>query len=211
MAAKRGRPRSDTARCAILDATAELLAEGGMAAVTMEAVAARAGVSKGTVYKWWPTRGAVALDAFMESVQDVLAFPDSGDVETDMVSQVQVLLGLFRDTHAGPFLTALIGQAQTDPEMGEALRDRWLNPRRRIAGDVLRRAIDRGELRPDVDVETLIDQIYAPLYHRMTIRHLPLTDDLPRSLVRTVLDGVRVRPDKGAPDRSAEVLPTQSG
>jgi AcrR family transcriptional regulator len=158
----------------------------------MEAVATRAGVSKGTVYKWWPTRGAVALDAFMRSVSEALTFPDSGDVETDMVSQVEVLLGLFRDTFAGPFLTALIGQAQTDPELGVAFLERWLNPRRAIAGDVLRRAIARGEIRADVDVDTLVDQIYAPLYHRMLLRHLPLTDDLPRVLVRTVLQGVRV-------------------
>jgi AcrR family transcriptional regulator len=189
--AKRGRPRSEAARSAVLDATVELLTEGGMAAVTMEAVAARAGVSKGTVYKWWPTRGAVALDAFMRSVTEALAFPDSGDVETDMVSQVEVLLGLFRDTFAGPFLTALIGQAQTDPELGVAFLERWLNPRRAIAADVLRRAVARGEIRADVDVDTLVDQIYAPLYHRMLLRHLPLTDDLPRVLVRTVLQGVR--------------------
>jgi AcrR family transcriptional regulator len=191
--AKRGRPRSEAARAAVLDATVELLAEGGMAAVTMEAVAARAGVSKGTVYKWWPTRGAVALDAFMRSVNDVLAFPDSGDVETDMVTQVEVLLGLFRDTFAGPFLTALIGQAQTDADLGAAFLERWLNPRRKIAGDVLRRAAARGEIRADVDVDTLVDQIYAPLYHRMLLRHLPLTDDLPRVLVHTVLQGVRLQ------------------
>jgi AcrR family transcriptional regulator len=187
-----GRPRSERARLAIMEAAADLLIEGGLAAATIEAIAARAGVSKVTIYKWWPTRGAVAIDAYFHRYQQTIAFEDSGDVAHDLTVQIQALVEAFRG-RAGQVMAELIGQAQSDDALAEMLRERWIQPRREMTGMVLRRAIDRGQIRPDTDIDILMDQLYAPLYYRITVRHQPLGEALAPALVRTTLDGVRPR------------------
>jgi AcrR family transcriptional regulator len=173
-------------------AAADLLIEGGLAAATIEAIAARACVSKVTIYKWWPTRGAVAIDAYFHRYRLTMSFDDTGDVAHDLTVQIQALTEAFRG-RAGEVMAELIGQAQSDTALADTLRARWIQPRREITGAVLRRAIERGQIRPDVDVEILMDQLYAPLYYRITVRHQPLDDSLAPDLVRTLLDGARPR------------------
>lgn len=190
--ARTGRPRSERARLAILEAAGDLLIEGGLSAATMEAIAARAGVSKVTIYKWWPTRGAVAVDAYFHRYRQTITFEDTGDVARDLTTQIRVLISAFRG-RAGALMAELIGQAQIDANLAETLRTRWLTPRRDATTAVLQRSIDRGELRPDTDIPALMDQLYAPLYFRLTMRHEPLDDELADTLVGTVLNGVRVR------------------
>lgn len=187
---KPGRPRSERARQAVLGAAGELLVEGGMAAVTMEAVAARAGVSKVTVYKWWPSRGAVAIDAYFEHYRQTITFADTGDVAQDLQRQMSALLRAFAG-RAGAIMAELIGQAQADPALGETLLARWIAPRREATQPVLQRAIERGQLRADLDLEAFMDQLYAPLYFRLIIRHQPLDARLPRTLIRQALEGAR--------------------
>jgi AcrR family transcriptional regulator len=189
---RRGRPRSERARLAILEAAADLLVEGGLTAATMESIAARAGVSKGTIYKWWPSRGAVAIDSYFYRYKQTLVFEDTGDVGRDLAAQIRVLIDAFRG-RAGALMAELIGQAQRDPILAEMVRTRWLKPRRDETTRVLQRSIDRGELRPDTDIPALMDQLYAPLYFRLTMQHEPLDDSLADTLVHTVLDGVRIR------------------
>jgi AcrR family transcriptional regulator len=186
-----GRPRSERARLAILDATADLLVEGGLAAATMEAIAARAQVSKVTVYKWWPTRGAVAVEAFFHRYRPTtLRFENTGDVAEDLHGQLDLLLHAFR-SRPGEIMAELIGQAQSNPALAETLRTRWIEPRRQATLPILERAVERGQLRPDLDLQAVMDQLYAPLYFRLLIRHQPLSDDLAATLVRQVLDGAR--------------------
>jgi hypothetical protein len=88
-------------------------------------------------------------------------------------------------------MAELIGQAQTDPNLAETLRSRWLKPRRDEVAAVLQRSIDRGEIRPDVDIPALMDQLFAPIYYRLIMRHEPLDENLAGTVVRTLLDGVR--------------------
>jgi AcrR family transcriptional regulator len=187
---KPGRPRSERARRAVLAAAGELLVEGGMAAVTMEAVAARAGVSKVTVYKWWPSRGAVAVDAYFERYRQTIAFDDTGDVAQDLQRQMTVLLRAFTG-RAGALMAELLGQAQSDPGLRETLRTRWITPRREATLTVLRRGIERGQLRADLDLEAFMDELYAPLYFRLMVQHQPLSAKLPATLVRQTLEGAR--------------------
>jgi AcrR family transcriptional regulator len=187
-----GRPRSERCRLAIMEAAADLLLEGGLAAATMEAIAARAGVSKVTIYKWWPSRGAVAIDAYFHRYQLTVTFQDTGDVAHDLTMQINAMAEAFRG-RAGQVMSELLGQAQTDPALAEVLRDRWIQPRRELTGAVLRRAVARGQIRPDVDIEILMDQLYGPLYYRLTVRHQPLDETLAPALVRTLLDGLRPR------------------
>jgi AcrR family transcriptional regulator len=187
-----GRPRSERARLSILEATADLLVEGGLAAATMEAVAARAGVSKMTIYKWWPSRGAVAVDAYFYRFDETYSYVDTGDVASDLTVQIGLLIRAFVG-RAGQIMAELIGQAQTDPGLAETLRTGWLLPRREATATVLQRAIDRSQIRPDVDVPTVMDQLYAPVYWRLMMRHEPLDDDLAVELVRDALAGIALR------------------
>ena len=187
-----GRPRSERARLAVLEAAADLLIEGGLAAATIEAVAARAGVSKVTIYKWWPTRGSVAIDAYFHRFKETIEFADSGDLAADLTAQIALLVEAFRG-QAGVVMAELIGLAQSDPVLADTLRQRWLEPRRAASAAVLRRAVERGQIRPDTDIAALLDQLYAPLYYRLTMGHEPLDRALAPTLVRTVLEGVRPR------------------
>lgn len=188
-----GRPRSERARIAVLEAAADLLVEGGLAAATIEAVAARAGVSKVTIYKWWPSRGSVAVDAYFHRYDQTREFADTGDLADDLTGQIRVLIDAFRG-RAGEIMAELIGQAQSDPVLADTLRTRWLEPRRRASADVLERAISRGQVRPDIDVAVVLDQLYAPLYYRLVMQHEPLTGALADVLVDTVLVGIRALP-----------------
>jgi AcrR family transcriptional regulator len=187
-----GRPRSERARLAILEAGADLLLDGGLAATTIEGIAARAGVSKVTIYKWWPTRGAVAIDSYFHRYRQTISFDDTGDLARDLSRQVLTLIDAFRG-RAGEVMAELIGQAQSDPDLAETLRTKWIEPRREASSALVQRAVDRGEIDPGTDIQVLLDQIYGPIYFRLTLRHQPLDRALAATLVRTALDGVRPR------------------
>ena len=174
----------------MLEAAADLLDEGGIGAATIEAIAGRAGVSKVTIYKWWPTRGAVAIDAYFHRYRQTGTFADTGDVQADLTAQITVLIRAFRG-RAGRTMGELIGQAQTDPVLAEALRTHWIGPRRAATAAVLQRAVDRGELRPDIDVATVMDQLYGPVYYRLMMGHEALTPDMADTLVGSLLNGIR--------------------
>jgi AcrR family transcriptional regulator len=188
--ARPGRPRSEKTRLAILEAAGDLMVEAGFGATTIEAIAARAGVSKVTIYKWWPSRGAVAIDAYFHRYRQTIAFPDTGDVATDVTSQLVLLLEAFRG-RAGVIMAELLGHAQSDPALAEVLRERWLSPRRQATTAVLQRAVDRGEIRTDVSLPVLMDELYGPVYYRLMARHEPLSDEFAKELVQNVLRGVR--------------------
>jgi AcrR family transcriptional regulator len=185
-----GRPRSEATRLAILDATADLMLESGFSGTTIEAIAARARVSKVTIYKWWPSRGAVAIDAYFHRFRETSVFPDTGDVVTDITAQILSVIETFRG-QAGYVMAELLGHAQSDPALAETLRVRWLQPRREAAAAVLRRAIDRGEIRSDVSLPVLMDELYGPVYWRLIARHEPLSDEFAHELVANTLRGVR--------------------
>ena len=187
-----GRPRSERARLATLEATADLLVEGGLAAASMEAIAARAGVSKVTIYKWWPSRGAVAVDAYFHRFDETYTYVDTGDVAADLSAQIRLLIHSFRG-RAGEIMAELIGRAQSDPALADTLRTGWLLPRREATSAVLQRAVDRSQIRPDVDIPTVMDQLYAPLYWRLMMGHQALDDELADQLVANLLDGVALR------------------
>ena len=123
-ATRRGRGRRPAAevRRDILTAAGALLLAEGMAAFTIERVAATAGVSKMTIYKWWPSKGALALDGYFDAVENTLAFPDTGDIEADLIAQLRAFVHLTVDTPADRVIKELIGQAQTDADLAAAFR-----------------------------------------------------------------------------------------
>ena len=148
-----GRPRSEESKQSILNSTLKLLKEDvGFGDLSIEAIAADANVGKTTVYRWWPTKAALVADAFSASADDELRFPDTGSVQTDMSLQMRRLIRVFR-SQRGKVVAALLAGGQSDPELIEAFRERFLWPRRKNAYRALQRGIDRGELPPDIDLD----------------------------------------------------------
>ncbi|HWW14404.1 MAG TPA: TetR/AcrR family transcriptional regulator [Candidatus Saccharimonadales bacterium] len=185
-----GRPRSEQARVAILRSALKLLGENGFSDLTIEAVAAHAGVGKATVYRWWPNKAALIADAFASSTTRKLHFPDTGSVRTDMSQQMRQVIKVFR-SRRGRILAAILAAGQSDRGVITAFRERFMRPRRQEAYATLRRGIARGELRKSVDMDLLLDSLYGPIYMRFLIRHDKLTPDFVDHLCEMVLGGAR--------------------
>jgi AcrR family transcriptional regulator len=185
-----GRPRSEQARQAILRTTLKILGKSGFSDFKIEEVAAHASVGKATVYRWWPNKGALIADAFASSTTRKLRFPDTGSVYADMSQQMRQLIKVFR-SRRGRIVSAILAAGQSDKDLIEAFRERFLWPRRREAYATLRRGIERGELRKDLDPDLLLDSLYGPIYMRFLIQHDRLTPEFVDRLCELVLDGVR--------------------
>ena len=184
-----GRPRSERAHRAILQAANELLESEGFAAVTMEAIAERAGVSKATIYRWWPNRAAVVMDGFLSTVSSEVPFPHTGHAREDIRIHMRRLAEAFSGK-MGRTVAALIAEGQTDPELAEALRSRWLSVRRAEAREILELGIERGELRDDIDLEVAVDVLYGPIYYRMLVGHAQLEGDFADALADHIFSGL---------------------
>ena len=185
-----GRPRSEQARLAIMRSALKLLGKNGFADLTIEEVAAEARVGKATVYRWWPDKAALIADAFASSTTTKLHFPDTGSVCSDMSKQMRQLVKVFR-SRRGRIVSALVGGGQSDKNLIAAFRERFLRPRRQEAYATLRRGIQRGELRRDVDMDLILDSLYGPIYMRFLIRHDNLTPDFVDDLCQLILDGAQ--------------------
>ena len=191
--AQRGRPRSAEADRAILNAAVDLLAERGLAAMSIEEVAARAGVGKATIYRRWSSKGLLALDAFVTSFQEQQPLPDTGTLRGDLIAALTAWVRAVTGTSMGAMLTGLIAEAQHDPSLRAAWRERVLEPLRSQHRIMLDRAIARGEIPATVDREAVLDLFFGAAQHRLLLDHLPLTDDFIRQVVDVILDGIRPR------------------
>jgi AcrR family transcriptional regulator len=184
-----GRPRSEESRKSILRSTLKLLKQqGGFAELSIEAIAADANVGKTTVYRWWPTKAALVADAFSASADEELQFPNTGSVRRDMSLQMRRLIRIFR-SERGKVVAALLAGGQSDPELIEAFRDRFLWPRRKQAYQTLQRALDRGELPAGSDFDLILDSLYGPIYMRFLIRHAKFDEDFADQICGIVLQG----------------------
>jgi AcrR family transcriptional regulator len=190
---QRGRPRSQEADRAILAATADLLASRGLAAMSIEEVAARAGVGKATIYRRWPSKGLLALDAFVASFQAQQPLPDTGTLRGDLIAALTLWVRAVTETAMGPLLTGLIAEAQHDPSLRAAWRERVLEPLRSQHRIMLDRAIARGEIAATVDREVVLDLFFGAAQHRLLLGHLPLTGDFIAEVVDVILNGIRPR------------------
>jgi len=188
--APRGRPRSAEADRAILAATADLLAERGLAAMSIEEVAARAGVGKTTIYRRWPSKGLLALDAFVISFRAEQPQPDTGTLRGDLLSALHAWVRAVTQTAMGPLLTGLIAEAQHDAELRGAWRDRVLEPMRTQHRVMLDRAIERGEIPATVDRDVVLDLFFGAAEHRLLLGHLPMTGDFIAEVVDMILTGI---------------------
>ena len=183
-----GRPRSEDARKAILRSTLRLLQVTGFPDLSIESIAANADVGKATVYRWWPNKAALVADAFSSSADEELRFPNTGSVRDDVAMQMKHLVRVLRGRR-GRIVAALIGGGQSDPELIQAFRERFMMPRRQEAYTTLRRGISRGELREDLDLDLTLDTLYGAIYMRFLIRQIGLTENYVDEVVSVVMDG----------------------
>jgi AcrR family transcriptional regulator len=187
---KRGRPRSEEAGRAILAAATELLAERGLGGMSMEEVAARAGVGKATVYRRWGSRGALALDAFLAEFSRQQPLPDTGTFRGDLLAALRGWIRSVTRTPAGRMLAGLVAEAQRDPALAAAWRERVFEPLRTSNTVLVRRAIDRGEIPADTDADVVLDLLFGSAYHRLLQGHRPLTDQFARRVTDLIVAGV---------------------
>ncbi|MFF9324958.1 TetR/AcrR family transcriptional regulator C-terminal ligand-binding domain-containing protein [Streptomyces sp. NPDC014776] len=190
----RGRRPADEVRADVFRVVGEILLDEGIADLTFERVARLSGVSKTTLYKWWPSKGALALDGYFHAVEQTLAFPDTGDIRADLLSQLRAFARIMTATPAGRVLTELVGQSQTDADLAKAFRTLYSSERRRLAAERLLRAREQGQIRDGVDVQVLVDQLWGAVYHRLLIPDEPVTDAFVTALVSNLLDGVGTAP-----------------
>jgi AcrR family transcriptional regulator len=185
----RGRPRDEVARRRILESALALVEEVGFANATTDAIAERAGASKATIYRWWPNKAAVLIEALHNQVAQERPFPDTGDLHQDIHLQLQNFIGLLT-SRRGRLFKAFIAAAQTDPEVAEAFRTLWIKPRRREARSVLERHQRKGSLPKNLDFNTALDLIYGPIYFRLLAGHAPLTSEFAREIADLALQGL---------------------
>jgi Transcriptional regulator len=188
--AKRGRPRSMETHNAILTASYDLLLESGFETVTVEKIAERAKVSKATIYKWWPNKAAVVMDGFLFAAAARLPVPDTGAAFEDIVIHASNL-ARFLTSPEGKIIKDLIGGGQFDAGLAEAIRSRYIEPRRIEAGSLLERGVQRGELNKDLDIGLGVDLIYGPIFYRLLMTGDTLDVSYVRQLVTNVLAGIR--------------------
>ena len=188
----RGRPRSERAQKAILAAAIELLLEQGLHAMSMDAVAERAGVSKATIYRWWPSKELLALDALATEWQVTApdTTRDTGSLRGDLLARLRPWLRQLRDKPYGRVVAGLVATAQADAEFAELYLERFVRPRRDAMRPVLLRAVERGEIPSNLDLEVALDLIYGPIYHRMLHSHAPLDERFARNVVDTIIAGI---------------------
>jgi AcrR family transcriptional regulator len=166
--AKLGRPRDKAIEKAILRAALDLVSAQGFRAITVDQIAAEAGVGKMTLYRRWPNKAALVMDALLQLIGPETEFPDAPDALTSLERQLH-LQGKFFCSRYGRLIRTLVAEAQSDKDLASAFRERWLTPRRKGVLKKLKDAIATKQLRKDIDLEATIDMLYGPIYYRLLL------------------------------------------
>ncbi|WP_406392924.1 TetR/AcrR family transcriptional regulator [Streptomyces sp. NBC_00887] len=168
--------RSERSRRATLDAALELCTEKGYGRVTVEAIAARAGVSKKTIYRWWPSKGAVILEAFTEALVGATPFVDTGDIAADLRTHINSAVKLLSSPPYGPAYAGILSEMHHDDALAVAVREQLVDPRFERAVGRLRSAQEQGQVPADADLPLAVEMLYGPVYYRHVLRK-PAQDD----------------------------------
>jgi len=198
-----GRPRDARADRAILEATLELIAELGVYEFRTEDVAARAGVGKGAIYRRYGSKDELVTAAIAALVSDEIVVPDTGSTREDLLILMREAVELYRGSLAARLMPNLIGAMAQKPVLAKAVRDGFLAGRRAALTDVLRRGVERGELRPDLDAELALDVLGGPLFYRLLVTGGPIDEQLAAGVADLILRGF-------SPDESRGKKPTKS-
>ncbi len=189
----RGRRRSDRAHQAIITATRELLVERGYPDVTIEGIAARAGVGKQTIYRWWPSRAALVLEAYLSSA-DVVTPPSAArTVREDVRALLGWLIAVLREPTGGHVVAGLVADIQHDADLAEGFHRDVVPARREAMLAALERGRERGEIRADADLELAVDALHGAVFYRLLLSGEALDDDFASRLADHVLEGLTSR------------------
>ncbi|GAA4229209.1 TetR/AcrR family transcriptional regulator [Streptosporangium album] len=178
---------------AIMRTTLELGQEIGYAKLSIEAVAARAGVGKHTIYRRWPSKGALFLDSLLSLNRPGLDYPDTGDVVADLREQIHMAIDLLDRPPLGPLYRALIGEALLNPQVAAALNDHFITPQAEMTVARLKAARDQGQLSPDFDLDLAMGILSGPLYFRALIIQEPLTHEYVDRVIEALFAGMGPR------------------
>jgi AcrR family transcriptional regulator len=171
----------------VLEAADDLLVELGFARVTIEGIALRAGVAKQTIYRWWPSKTDILMEAFVEDAAQELTPPDRGDLGADLQIHLRNCARFLARSDAGAVFRALVGEAQHDPRVAARFRDDYLSQQRDRDRLPLQRAVERGELRRDTDLDFAVDQLLGPIYYRALVTGQPAPREFTDRLVQEFL------------------------
>ncbi|MFD0531450.1 TetR/AcrR family transcriptional regulator [Kitasatospora arboriphila] len=184
--------RNPRSHRAILDAALELAARDGYAKVTVEAIAAAAGVGKQTIYRWWPSKAAVVLEALNDRTGPFSGVPDTGDVVADMVAAAQGVIEAL-GTDLGTIWRGLVADAQGDARLAATCSPSSSNRATRAGRTVSTRPSRLSELRADVPTRTMVELLFGPVYYRLLLGTDPLDPDDTTARVEWLLNGLRAR------------------
>lgn len=198
-----GRPRDPRADRAILQVTLELIAERGVHEFLTEDVAARAGVGKGAIYRRYRSKDELVTAAIAATVSEEIAVPDTGSTRADLLVLMREAVELYRGPLAGRLMPNLIGAMAQKPELARSVREGFLAGRRSALAEVLGRGVERGDLRPDLDLELALDVLGGPLFYRLLVTGGPIDEQLAEGVADLILRGF-------APDGSRGTKPTKT-
>lgn len=167
--------RSAISKKAILDATYETLCQEGFRGLTIEGIAARAGVGKATIYRWWSTKGELSVEAFLTHITPMIEYVSTGSSRQDISMQMRRLAKTFSGKD-GKIVREMLAMGQFNADTLELFKRGYLEPRRDAARKVLKQGIEQGQFRHDFDIEAIIDALYGPLYHRLLLNR-PIDDE----------------------------------
>ncbi|GAB3825873.1 TetR/AcrR family transcriptional regulator [Kribbella italica] len=184
------RRRSDRARTAILTATAEAVAELGYAKTSIEGIAARAGVGKQTIYRWWPSKGAVVLDALAVDQGDV-EWPDTGDLAADLRLVLRATVAEFADETTSATLRALMIDMQQDAALSDQVHTRMLGPQLAATKRRLESAQRSGQVAPGIDLDVAVELVFGPIYHRWILRTHPFDEAYADALTELAIQALK--------------------
>ena len=184
----RGRTRDHDARQRIIDATYELVG-GGDGSVSINEIARGAGVAKQTIYRWWPSKSSVVLDALVEGSMRETPFPDTGDLRHDFVTHLRGVVRLF-NSPTGALIRELVADGQRDATAADQFRSRFWAPRRELSLTRLRSGVEAGVISQELDLELTLDTVYGALWLRLLIGHLPIVRRDAERIVELVWPGL---------------------
>ena len=190
---ERGRRRSERSHRAIVEATQELLVEQGYPALTIEGVAARAGVGKQTIYRWWPSRAALVLEAYLAGSDAVSPPPESGSTLDEVRALLDWLATVLAQPIGGRVLAGLVADLTHDPDLAGRFHRDVVPVRRRAMLGALERGRARGDVREDADLELAIDALHGAVFYRLLLSGEPLDAAFTEQTARQVLTGLAPR------------------
>jgi AcrR family transcriptional regulator len=159
-------------------------------------------VGKATIYRWWSSKGTLALDAYLEDMRSKVIVPDTGDGVEDLRRHAESVIRFYKGPE-GKIFAAFMAEAQSDALLAEEFRTRFLKHRRAAVNSIFQRGVARGEFRDDIDSDVAMDLIFAPVVYRLLAGHAPLSKELARALVDAAVNGLSKRAGRVRPPKSS--------